>query len=231
MDRETAVARKQVDDADTAIKQEQKDMRNAEKAGLTTTKPERPFEEMLNAIRECLRDLASSNNGEDGEDEEDDQEDPELGKLKADDEPWWVMGTISNKVQHSMDRVQQKQRKHDRLMQPGWEAVADLFHERGKMYGTTELKVQAVVQPQTEDDAASSPPMTFGERMQNLDSIPGKLLMRQVTSRPGSCCKRLVSQNPEMHKCIPSFPPNTKRDLVMITESKRVESVSFYPFI
>ena len=38
------MARKRVEDAKTAIKKEQDDMRNAEKAGLTTTKPETSFE-------------------------------------------------------------------------------------------------------------------------------------------------------------------------------------------
>jgi len=38
VDRETAVARKLVDNAETAIEQEQEDIRHAENAGLTTTK-------------------------------------------------------------------------------------------------------------------------------------------------------------------------------------------------
>ena len=36
MERETTVARKRVEDAETAIKQKQEDMSNVEKAGLTT---------------------------------------------------------------------------------------------------------------------------------------------------------------------------------------------------
>jgi len=39
VDRETAVARKWVEDAETAIEQEQEDKGNAQKTGLTTTKP------------------------------------------------------------------------------------------------------------------------------------------------------------------------------------------------
>ena len=49
-DRVTAVASKPVQDAETAIIQEQEDMRNGEKARSTTTKPRTLFEEMLNAI-------------------------------------------------------------------------------------------------------------------------------------------------------------------------------------
>jgi len=67
--------------------QEQEDMRNAEMAGLTTRKPEKRFEEMLNAIRDSLSDLASSNNEENREDEEDDEQDTELGKLSQYNEP------------------------------------------------------------------------------------------------------------------------------------------------
>jgi len=45
-------------------------MRNAEKAGLTTTKLETTLEEILNAIRDSLSNLESSYQGEDGEDKD-----------------------------------------------------------------------------------------------------------------------------------------------------------------
>ena len=51
--------------------------------------------EMLDAIRDSLSDVASSDVEEDGED----NEDTEQGKLSEDDEPGWVMGTISKMVQ------------------------------------------------------------------------------------------------------------------------------------
>jgi hypothetical protein len=59
LDRETAVARQRGQDAETGIMQEQEHMRNVENAQSTTTKPETTFEEMLNAIRYSLSDLAS----------------------------------------------------------------------------------------------------------------------------------------------------------------------------
>jgi len=43
VERETAVARKRVEDAETAIKQRQEGMSNVEKAGLTTREPEKTF--------------------------------------------------------------------------------------------------------------------------------------------------------------------------------------------
>jgi len=98
VERATTVATKRVEDAETAIKQEQDDMRNAEKAGLVTTKPETTFEEMLNAIGDSLSDPASSDDEEVGEHEDDDEEVPVRGKLSKDDEPSWVMGTISKTV-------------------------------------------------------------------------------------------------------------------------------------
>jgi len=83
----TAVATKQVEDAETAINPEQDDMRNAEKAGLTTTKPETQFREMLNAIRYSLSALASSENGKDGDDKDEEEDNPAGGKLSNDDKP------------------------------------------------------------------------------------------------------------------------------------------------
>ena len=82
-------------------------MRNGKKAGLTTTKPETTYEELSNAIRDCLSDLASSDDEEDGNDEDDDEDDPVGGKLAKDDEPGWVMGTISQTVQNRMERFRQ----------------------------------------------------------------------------------------------------------------------------
>jgi len=83
-ERETAVARKRVEDTETAIKQKQEDMSNVEKAGLSTREPKKTFEKMLNAIGDSLSNLASSDNEEDAEDEEED-DDTEHGKLSEDD--------------------------------------------------------------------------------------------------------------------------------------------------
>jgi len=57
VDRETALPRKQVQDAELAIGQEQEDMRNTKKAGSTTRKPERSSQQMWNAIGDSLSDL------------------------------------------------------------------------------------------------------------------------------------------------------------------------------
>jgi len=98
---------------------EQEDKSTAEHAGATIRKPEKTFQEMWNAIRDCLSDLVSSDDEQDAEDKEDDEEDIELGMLSDDDEPGWVMGTISKTVPHRMESFRQKQMRLDELTQPG----------------------------------------------------------------------------------------------------------------
>jgi hypothetical protein len=81
VDRETAVARKQVEGTETAIMWEQEDMRNVKNAGLKITKPETSLEGMLNAISDSLSDSATSHDVEDGDDMDDDEASPQLPKL------------------------------------------------------------------------------------------------------------------------------------------------------
>jgi len=180
----TAVARKRLQDAETAIMQEQEDMRNTKNARFTTTKTETTYMDMFNAIGESLRDRASSNDEEDGEDE-DDEKDIDLGKLSKADEPGWVMGTIPNTVQHHLESLWQMQMRLDKLTQRGWGDSADSFCERDIKYGMTKLKVPAVVKPKTDMTAATPSPTTFGKLMQTLDIVPGQSQMPQVMSRPG----------------------------------------------
>jgi hypothetical protein len=229
VERETAGARKRVEDAEAAVQQEQDDMTQAEIAGLTSREPEKTFEEMLVAIGDSLSDLASSDDGEDGEEEDD--EETEQGNLSEDDEPGWVMGTITKTVQQRMERFRQKQMKLDELTQPGWEDAADYFSERDKKYGTTELRVPAVVQPQTMDDAPAPPPATFGELMESLDIVPGISQRPQGTSRPGSSHIRLGSVKPQSQSSIPSGEPAAEPDSSLLLKAKPVEPVSFYPCI
>jgi len=147
VDRESTVARKQVQDIETAIMPEQEHMRNIEKAQSTTTKPETTFQEMLNGMGDSPSDLANSEDEEDAEAEDDDEEVTELGKLSEDDEPGWVMGTICKTVQRRKESFRQKQMRLDELTQLRSGDAADHFPERDMEYGTTELKVLAVVTP------------------------------------------------------------------------------------
>ena len=138
---------------------------------------------MMVAIGDSLTDHASSDDGEDGEDEDDEETDQ--SQLSKDDEPGWVMGTITNTVQQFMERFWQKQMKLDQLIQPGWENAANHIGERDQKYGTSELRVPVVVQPQMDDDAVAPAPTTFGELIEGLDIVPGILQLRQGTSHPG----------------------------------------------
>jgi len=125
VDRETAVARQHVQDAETVVMNEQESMRNTEKVGSTTRKPENTFQEMLNAIGQSLSNLARSNDEQDVEVETDDEEDTERGKLSKDDERGGVMGTISRMVQQQMESFRRNQMRIDKLTQPGWWDAAD----------------------------------------------------------------------------------------------------------
>ena len=120
-------------------------MRNAERAELTTTKPESTFEEMLNAISDSLSDLASCDSEEDEEDDNKEEKDHAGGKLSEDDEPGRVMGTISKTVQNRIERYRQKQLKIDELTQPDWGDAADYFRESDRKYRMTKWKVPAVI--------------------------------------------------------------------------------------
>ena len=101
---------------------------------------------MPNASGDILSDLAISDDEEDGDDDED-EEDTELGKLSEDDEPGWVMGTISKTVPHRMDSFQQNQIRLDKLTQLRWGDAGDYCRERDLKYGMAESMVQAVVKP------------------------------------------------------------------------------------
>jgi len=181
------------------------------------------------AIGDSLSDLASSDHGEDGEDEDD--EETEQGNLSEDYEPGWVMGTITKTVQQCMERFRQKQMKLDEFTQPGWEDAADYFRERDKKYDTTELRVPAVVQPQTNDDAPAPLPATFGELMESLDFVRGISQRPQGTSRPGSSHIRLGSVKPQSKLSICSSEPAAEPDSSTLLKAKPVEPVSFYPCI
>jgi hypothetical protein len=116
VERETAGARKRVDDAEAAVQQEQDDMAHAEIVELTSREPEKTVEEMMAAIGDSLSDLASSDDGEDGEHED---EETDQGELSEDDKPGWVLGKIPKTVQQRMESFWQKQMKLDEMTQPG----------------------------------------------------------------------------------------------------------------
>ena len=85
VERETAVARMRVEDAEAAVQQEQEDMKHAESGGLMNRQAEMTLHKITVAIGDRRSDLASSDEGKDGDHEND--EETEQGKLSEDDEP------------------------------------------------------------------------------------------------------------------------------------------------
>ena len=231
MERETAVTTKRVQDTETAIMQELKDITTAESAWATTRNTETTFDKMLNAIRDSLSDLASSDKEHDGEDKEDDKQDAELSKLSDDDEPGWAMGTISKTVQYRMESFWQKQMRRDELTQPGWGDAAHYFLERDMKYGTAKLKGPAVVKPQMDTTAATPAPPPFSEHRKTLHIFCRQSPMPAVTSRPGSSQMRLGSDKQLLHKFLPVLPPDAAPDLTLMQDAKPFEPISVYPSI
>ena len=96
------------------------------------------------------------------------------------------MGTISNTVLQRMERFQQKQKTIDELTQPEWGNAPDYFPERDQKYGTSELRVPAVVKLHTNDHVAEPAATTFGDLMECIEIVPGISRIPQGTSSPGS---------------------------------------------
>jgi hypothetical protein len=225
------VARKQVQDAKTAMMQEQEHMVNDEMGRSTTTKSEITFEERLNAIGDSLSDLASSEDEEDGEDEDYDEEDMGHRMLSKDGEPGWVMGKISKMVQHRMEGFRQKQLRLDELTQPGWRNAADYFLERDMKYGTTELKVPAVGKHHADSTAATPSRTTIGELLKALDIVPGQSQIPLVTSGQGTSPMRHGSEKPQAANDTVPPKPTAVSDSSPIEIAKSVQPISCDPCI
>ena len=106
--------------------------------------------------------------------------------------------------------------------------AADYFREREKKYGTSELKVPAVIKSQTDHVAAAPSPTTFGELIETLDIVPGISTIPQCTSRPGSSHLRVGAGKPKSPECISSFPPGEESDSSLMTHATPVQPVSAY---
>ena len=107
--------------------QPQEDMSTTENVGATTRKPRKTVQDMLKSVGDSLNDFGSSNDEQDGQDEEDDKQDTERSKLSDDDEPGWMMSTISKTVQHRIESFRQKQMRLHELKQSGWWVAANYF--------------------------------------------------------------------------------------------------------
>jgi hypothetical protein len=95
------------------------------------------FPKVIVAVGDSLSNIARSDDGEDGEDENDPQ--TEQSNQSEDDEPGWVMGTISTTVQHCIERFRQKKMNLDELTHPGLRDAADYFRESDKKQSTAAM--------------------------------------------------------------------------------------------
>jgi len=152
------------------------------------------------AIQDSQRDIASSNDVENGDHEHD--EETQLGQLSEDDEPYYMMGTITKTVQQRMERFWEKQINLDKFTRHGCEDAHNYFRERDKKYSTSELRVTAVVHLQTDDDAASPAPTPFAELMECRNIVPVISQMLHGTSRPGRGHIRQYSCKPQSNLSI-----------------------------
>jgi len=93
-----------------------------------------------------------------------------------------------------MERFRQKQMKLDKLTQPVWKDTVYKFFQTDMKHGTSGMRVPAVVELHTDDDAAAPAPRTIEKLMESFDIVPGKSQMPQGTSRPESSHMSLGSQ-------------------------------------
>jgi len=184
---------------------------------------------MLNAIVDSQSDFASSDNDEDAEDEAED-EDTEQSNLSEDDEPGWVIGTISKTVHRRMERWLQM-KKLDEITQRGSGDVADNLHEQDTLYWMSELKVPRVMKSETEHVAAATPPTTLGALVGTLDIVTGISWMPQCPSQPESRHMRVGSGTPKSPEHTSSLPPGADSDLSQIMYATQVQPVSTYQCI
>ena len=152
-----------------------------------------------------------------------------MGKLSDNDEPDWVMRTITKMVQQRMESFRQMQMSLDELTQPQCGDATNCIRERDMKYANVELKVLAVVKPQIDTTPATSSPTTVGEHMQTLQLMREQSEMPAVTSRPGCRQVREGSEKPQSHQFIPDISPGMATDLMPAQDARPVEPISFYP--
>jgi len=125
-----------------------------------------------------------------------------------------------------MEMFRQKKMKLDKLTQPGWGDAANYLHERDKKYCTSELRVPAVIQPQTDDDTAAPAQTMFGKLMESLEIVPIISQMPQGTSRPGSCHIGLGSVKSQSDTSIPGVEPAVDPNSSPLLKAKPVEPLT-----
>jgi len=227
-ERETAGAKRRVGEAEAAIEQEQEDTRTAEIAGLTTRELEKKIQGIMVAIRDSLSDLASSDHGKDGDD--DDDEDTAQGQLSEDDDPGWVLGTISKPCcSEWRDFVRSR-----------W-ILTNWHNQDGGTQPTTFMEeISSTAHPNwgfQQSFNCKRMMMELHLHPQNWESLRSVLTLSQgyrkysKASRPGSSHIRLGSGKAQSNTGIAGLAPAAKPDSSLIINAKPIEPVRFYPCI
>ena len=99
--------------------------------------------------------------------------------------------------------------------------------ERDEMYSISALRVSAVVQPPTDDDAGAPAQAPFAEHMQYLDIVRGISQIHQGTLRSERNHIRLRSVKLQLNPSMVSLVSITKPDWPSLLKGKPVNPVSF----
>jgi len=97
--------------------------------------------------------------------------------------------------------------KLDELTQPGWDDIRGYFRQIVKQYGILEIRVPAVLQPKTDDDAVSPAPTLFEGFTQCHDIVPRISQMPEGTSGPRTVHIWLGSGKPQLNLSISGQVP------------------------
>jgi hypothetical protein len=134
-------------------------------------------------------------------------------------------------LQQRIERFRQMQMKLDELTQPGWEDVANYFHDWDKKYGTSKIGFPAVVQPQMDDNASAPAQTLFDESMECLGILPGISQILPGIPRPDSSHIRLGLVESYLNTSTPILESALERNTLPFLNVTPVKPLSCYPVI
>lgn len=196
---------------------------------MPTRVPKNSFEEILIAIEACLSNLAILDDKEDVDVKADDRNGSELGKLSENDEPGWVMGTLSKEVPQSMETYLVMEIWHDELTQLRWWDMADYFPYRDMKCWMAALKLLPIVISLADKVAATPGTTKFVKLIVTVDNVPGKSQMLDGHPHQGCSHTMLGFPKPQSDKQIMSRLPDAASNLLSIKQLKPSETHQCLP--
>jgi len=98
-------------------------------------------------------------------------------------------------------------------------------------YGTSKLKVPAVIELEVQADAAASAPTSIRELMETLNIVPIKLEMLWGNSQPESCHTKLVCEKLLFPKKLVSLQPDADPNSSATMKPMATKPLCCYPCI